>query len=277
MNEQQDSTQSVSNVNPLMQAIEWEGKTYFTSRYFHQNYITGRMEAGQKVTHARHDNFFRVIQSMPIYHILVQRQDIVELYWKSLKDKPLPHVLRKAFEAVHYNRLVLINDIGQVELSHHLDDNTSKAMAYTHNQQAVKTKSPVLATESPVHAYPELKAIIELVESVAQTRQIADAAKIAAAKAEAKADLAMALQPWLTLREYAYLHKLGAQFPESQWGTFGRYLTGYCQEHNIPVRAQGVAGRQYPAENAYHVEVIAQLLPPWLKQQAAQPYLREVK
>lgn len=134
-----------------------------------------------------------------------------------------------------------------------------------------------------VNDYPELKAIMELVEGVAQTRKVAEAAQQEAehARQEAQqamlqATLATSQQAWLTIREYIYLHKLIHQCPEAQWASFGRYLTGYCMEHGIPIRKQPIYGKPYESEQSYHVEVIAQQLAPWLKRQAAQPYLRAV-
>lgn len=98
-----------------------------------------------------------------------------------------------------------------------------------------------------------------------------------AAHAESKADTAMAQQQWLTIREYVYLHQIKPrEFPETDWPHFGRYLTGYCQEHAIPVRTQGVGDRHYGAEHAYHVEVMAKLLLPWLHRRASQTALRDV-
>jgi prophage antirepressor-like protein len=91
-----------------------------------------------------------------------------------------------------------------------------------------------------------------------------DAAQALATEANGKADLALRQQQWLTLREYGYLHKLEHTFSDGQWAAFGRYLTGYCLEHGIPVRKQGIADRGYGTEHAYHVEVIHSLLHPWM-------------
>jgi hypothetical protein len=123
-------------------------------------------------------------------------------------------------------------------------------------------------------AFPELRAIIELVEGVAQARLVADEAKLGAARAEVKAEMALQQQQWITIREYVYLHKLQHQFPDKLWPEFGRYLVGYCQEKGIPVRNLGIIGKPYPSEHGYHVEVLEQLLGPWLKRQYATPLHR---
>jgi hypothetical protein len=91
--------------------------------------------------------------------------------------------------------------------------------------------------------------------------------------ADTKADLALANQQWVTLREYSYLHQLDRQFPESAKKAFGTYLTGYCLEHGIPVRDMGIGDRHYKTEHGYHAELITQLLPGWLTRRQGQGHL----
>jgi prophage antirepressor-like protein len=129
-------------------------------------------------------------------------------------------------------------------------------------------------TASPVERYPELKAIMQLVQEIADTRVKAEAAQALATEAKANADLALQSQQWLTIREYVYVHGLHRQCPEHYWGDLGRYLTGYCLDHNIPVRAQGVGDRRYTTEHAYHVEVMHRLVPQWMARQTGQSSLR---
>lgn len=119
--------------------------------------------------------------------------------------------------------------------------------------------TPVLASDR----YPELRAMKELIEGIAEARTVAE-------QAERKADLALAQQLWLTIEEYVYLHGLRAQFPPSEWAAFGHYLGGYCQEHGIPIRKQPVAGKPYNAANAYHVEIMHTLIGPWLGRRGSQ-------
>jgi hypothetical protein len=131
-----------------------------------------------------------------------------------------------------------------------------------------------IQNQSAAAAFPELRAIIELVESVAQARIVADEAKLHAAQAEVKAEMAIRQQHWLTIQEYVYLEKLQHQFPAKLWPEFGRYLTGYCLEKGIPVRNMGIVGKPHPSEHGYHVEVLAELLGPWLKRQFSIPLQR---
>jgi prophage antirepressor-like protein len=127
---------------------------------------------------------------------------------------------------------------------------------------------------STVERFPELKAIMQLVQEIADTRVKAEAAQALATEAKANADLALHAQQWLTIREYVYVHALHRQCPEQYWGALGRYLSSYCLEHNIPVRAQGVGDRRYATEHAYHVEVLHRLLPQWMARQTGQSSLR---
>jgi len=131
-----------------------------------------------------------------------------------------------------------------------------------------------LQRQSAAAAFPELRAIIELVEGVAQARLAAHEAQIQAARAEVKAEMAIQHQHWFTIAEYVYQEKLERQFPEKLWPEFGRYLTGYCLEKGIPMRNMGVIGKPYPSAHGYHVEVLAQCLEPWLKRQYAIPLQR---
>ena len=129
-------------------------------------------------------------------------------------------------------------------------------------------------TPKASEAYPELKALAAMIEGLAEARLRIEATERQAHIAEQKADLALAGQQWLTLREYVYLHRLERQFPRTLHGEFGKYITGYCVQQEIPTRAQGVADRHYGQENAYHTEVIHRLLLPWLHRRFGQQHLK---
>jgi phage anti-repressor protein len=96
-------------------------------------------------------------------------------------------------------------------------------------------------------------------------------------QANAKAELAIANQQWLTIREYVFLNDLTHQMPITFHADYGRWLTGYCQEHGIPVRKQGVADRSWDQEHAYHIETIQKTLSGWLIRRHGQTELRIIK
>jgi prophage antirepressor-like protein len=134
--------------------------------------------------------------------------------------------------------------------------------------------------QSAIEDYPELKAIVQLAEGLAETRKIADAAhaqaqaaELRAVHAEGKADLAIATQHILTIRDYVHLHNLRHQLSPAAQRDYGRYLTEYCLERNIPVRAVPVADRPYASEHGYHVQVITDTLHNWLFRRVSQANL----
>jgi prophage antirepressor-like protein len=104
-----------------------------------------------------------------------------------------------------------------------------------------------------------------------------DEARTLAAQANAKADLAMASQQWLTIRQYVFLHQLERQMPDSAKKAYGTWLTGHCLEKGIPVEDRGVGDRNYKTEHAYHAETISQTLPQWLMRREGQLDIYRVK
>mgnify|MGYP001583861382 CR=1 FL=1 len=137
-------------------------------------------------------------------------------------------------------------------------------------------KTGQYASALPDFHNPSTKALVEtlvrvdaLEYEIAQLRENNE-------RTDAKTDLALANQQWLTIREYVFLNDLTHQMPTSCHADYGRWLTGYCQEHGIPVRKQGVADRSWEQEHAYHVETIARTLPGWLTRRQGQRELRVI-
>lgn len=100
-----------------------------------------------------------------------------------------------------------------------------------------------------------------------------DEARTLATEAKTLAQQAIDTQQWLTIREFCFLNTLERQMPPSYQQEYGRYLTGYCQEHGVPIRKQPIADRPYTAEHAYHVGTIEQTWRTWLYRRAGQPLL----
>ena len=139
------------------------------------------------------------------------------------------------------------------------------------------TKGVVLNPRSATEQFPELRAIVELVEATAQARLIAEAAKleaqeakIEAAQANAKADMAMETQTFFTVAEYVTFNKLQPQVPPSAYKACSDYLRLYCLDHNIPFRKVQVGGKSWTDEYAYHVSLFVELLPEWVTRRFAQ-------
>jgi hypothetical protein len=115
-------------LSPLMQPVEWQGQIYFTSQYFHLDYIANSPDGGK---HRQHKNFIRVIRAIPAYHEYLTKGDIVEISWDRIKTEAAQNLSqwKPLFEATGYQPLTLLNATGQSELSHHLEDEASKQMA----------------------------------------------------------------------------------------------------------------------------------------------------
>ena len=90
------------------------------------------------------------------------------------------------------------------------------------------------------------------------------------ADAHAQAALALKQQEWVTLRQYVFTNDLARQLPPGLQSTYGKWLAGYCLEHNIPVSRERVGDRPYEAENRYHVGTIEATLPGWLARREGQ-------
>jgi hypothetical protein len=121
--------------NPLMLLIEWDEKSFFTSHYFHQQYLANKPDGGK---YARQGDFMRLIRSIETYPNYLESGDIVELEWKSLKDKSNADfaLLKDAFKANGYRPIMLISATAQLALAHHLDDEISKEVSVKVNEQA---------------------------------------------------------------------------------------------------------------------------------------------
>jgi phage anti-repressor protein len=178
---------------------------------------------------------------------------------------------------------------GRPAKEHHLTFDAAKHIAMMSSAEkghAVReyfiAKEKELATliGNPVDHFPELRAIIELVQSTAQARLIAEKAqsdaieaKADAAQAHILAQSALETQHYLTIREYVFINKLDRQMPPSTQTAYGRWLAGYCLEHGIPVRRIQVADRQYDTENGYHMGTMDATLHDWLLRRNGQPSL----
>ncbi len=139
----------MSNITPinnvLMQPIQYNGKVYFTSHYFHQQY---RANSVDQVKYEALYNFNKLIRSIQAYPLYVERGDIVELT-KGKTDSNLESV----FKATYGKPVMLINATAQVALTHHLDDEISKQVSVSVNAGAAKqlpagTSMPVIAKDA---------------------------------------------------------------------------------------------------------------------------------
>ena len=121
-----------------------------------------------------------------------------------------------------------------------------------------------------VDRFPELQAIIHLVEEVAETRLIAERADARAEQAEANVNRALESQTFYTIAEYVHFNKLQRQVPQSLYRALSDHLRAYCEDHNIPFRRIPVGGKRWESEYGFHISVYTDVLPGWLRRNGGQ-------
>jgi hypothetical protein len=152
-------------LSPLMQPVEWQGQMYFTSQYFHQQYNEQKRIEGKPARYREHKNFRQKIRNIENYDKMTTGCNIVELAWESIKSGPAEIFSRftPLFKAVGYYDLLLLDATAQTELTHHLDDEISKEIAYRHSRSGARQLSqktsdllPSELTLRDVKAFAEL-------------------------------------------------------------------------------------------------------------------------
>lgn len=144
-----DTTQAIGRINPLMEPIAIEEQTYLTSQKLHSDYIRNAMEQGDEPKYSRHPDYRRVIRTIPSYGLLVDQKDVLEYKWNDIKHSKIEpkqyllELLEPLFVNAGYYDLILLNATAQLELAHHLDDLLNQEIAYRHSHQAATTESLV--------------------------------------------------------------------------------------------------------------------------------------
>lgn len=106
--------------------------------------------------------------------------------------------------------------------------------------------------------HPDMKAIAELATGIAEAREVAaeaqaraHAAELVAARAETKADIALAEAQRMTLEHFVMVNGLVHQFPPLEWSRLGKWLSQWCLDFNQEARTEPVVGKDWPTERAY--------------------------
>lgn len=144
---------NITTQNPLMQPVQFNGRAYFTSQYFHAQYKTNLGEKYNKL-----EDFNRLIRSMETFNLYTEKENIVKLSWTRVKESGTQE-LRPLFESSSYNPIMLIDATAQVALSHHLDDEISKSISV-----AVNTQAAVQAKADIRYINQQTKAALSLVK-----------------------------------------------------------------------------------------------------------------
>lgn len=133
--------------SPLMQPVHYHGQDYFTSQYFHAQYLANSPHGGK---YRQHRHFLQALRLIDAYAMYCANLDIVELVWNDVKSGT--YNLSSLFKTTSYNPITLLNATAQVALSHHLDDLASQALSVAVNRQAAR-KAPTLPSTAAQLAF----------------------------------------------------------------------------------------------------------------------------
>lgn len=138
--------------SPLLQPIIYDGQAYFTSQYFHAQYLANSPHGGK---YRQHKHFLHALRSIETYTEYVEQSAIIEIAWseaKILDSNQGQYVVTEGkqgslswkaiFQATGYQPLTLLNATAQAAMSHHLDDAISKQMSVAINTTIARQLSP---------------------------------------------------------------------------------------------------------------------------------------
>jgi hypothetical protein len=135
-----------------MQPVLWQGQEYFTSQYFDQQYQEQKALEGVAGKYQNHSDFRRMLRNIPLYNDLLKHHHVCEVPWEVVKSGPTQDLLRlkPLFARTGYYDLILLDATAQLELTHHLNDELSKEIAYRHSHQtATQQLAPKASTPLP--------------------------------------------------------------------------------------------------------------------------------
>lgn len=126
------ATEQLTTVPPLMQPVSYRRQTYYTSQYFHAQYLANSPNGGK---YRQHKNFLQALRSVEVYAEHVHLGDIVEMTWDRIKAEGAENFSpwKTLFRSLAWNPLTLFNATGQAMMTHKLDDLVSKQMAVAIN------------------------------------------------------------------------------------------------------------------------------------------------
>jgi hypothetical protein len=133
-----------------MQPVTHNGQEYFTSQYFHAQYLANSQHGGK---FKQHKNFLQALRNIEAYQLYVEQGNIVELRYS--QENSLAENFSQSnsqgdsraekwsplFKSIAYNPLTLMDATAQIALSHHLDDEISKQMSVAANTMVAKQAS----------------------------------------------------------------------------------------------------------------------------------------
>ncbi len=137
--------------NVLHQMVTYQGRSYYTSQYFHHSYKNEN--GGGK--YARLEDFNRLVRSIETYQDYADRGDIVELIYS--KGEITNANIASLHKSNSYNPIMLISATAQVALTHHLDDEISRRVSIKINTQAATPLTTIQITLANCQALADLE------------------------------------------------------------------------------------------------------------------------
>lgn len=155
------TTTDVQHLSPLMQPVTYDGQQYFTSQYFHQQYLANSSLTGK---YRQHSHFVRLLRSIEPYRKHLDRGDIVEITWHRVNTEGIQNrdSFKPLFQAAGWNPLTLLNATAQLAMSHHLDDELSKQMSVATNARMAQQMTGESITRPLEDAHRDLAAALAI-------------------------------------------------------------------------------------------------------------------
>ena len=244
----------------LSQPVEYEGQTYYTSQYFHQQYIANSEQGGK---YRQHYHFLRLLRSIETYATYVQNKDIVEITYKRTDSDQSQNGISEflsLFQATGYRPLTLLNATAQLAMSHHLDDELSKQMSVTTNTIVARQEQ----TTSAIGKYQDLAVMQGMLQALADTREHVERLEIETAKNTEAIKLLIAKEDWYTIEEFVVRFRYRTKLPERLWSIYGKHLSEYCDLQGLECHPIPVEGKPWKHEKSYPESAIRATLWQWL-------------
>lgn len=159
---------------------------------------------------------------------------------------------------------------GRPQSEYHLTFDAAKHVALmSHAQKGHEVRAWFIAKEKELAALttsslpavhnPHIQRIMEMCVQLDATEQRAIQAEATAARAEGKADMALAEARIMTLEDYVCTNGLLRQMPESQWREYADWLGKFCIAWGLEVDKRHVPGRAWSGENFYPITALGAL------------------
>ena len=202
-----------------------------------------------------------------------EAQNICSILGISDVSKAITRLRSKEKRSISRN-LLIINESGLYRLimrSNKPEAERFQDWVFEEVLPAIRTTGKYEATPQPPQVKnPAHQLIIDAVIRLDAVEQQVIEVQREAAQTQANLNRAFESQIFFTIAEYVHHNKLQRQIPESAYRTLSKYLSDYCQEHNIPFRRIPVGGRRWESEYGFHISVYTDVLPGWLRRHGGQ-------